>query len=120
MIITKKEMVAGIDVAQDFEEQNTEAFIEAMNPATSLVCDAASLAAFYEIFTQWGKTPMGQSLVSENIFKKYTSRQVFSWDRSLRIPLAVGRYFITGPLFPSSFGRWNTTRFFGMLAGFLA
>ena len=58
MIITKKEVVAGINVAQDFEEQNTEAFLEAMNPATSLVCDAASLAAFYEIFTQWGKTPI--------------------------------------------------------------
>ena len=111
-------MGAGINVAQDFEEQNTEAFLDTMNPATSLVCDAASLAAFYEIFTQWGKTPTGQSLVSENILKKYTSRQVFSWDRSLRIPLAVGRGFFTGSLFPSSFSWWNTTCCFGHAGGF--
>ena len=71
-------MGAGINVAQDFEEQNTEAFLDTMNPATSLVCDAASLAAFYEFLLNGGKTPTGKSLVSENILKKYTSQQVFS------------------------------------------
>jgi CubicO group peptidase (beta-lactamase class C family) len=111
-------MVAGTNVAETFEEQNTAQFLEAQNPATSLVCDAASLAAFYDLLLNRGKTRAGHPLISEETLQKYTTRQVFGWDRSLRIPSTMGRGFMIGSLLPSSFGWWNTSRCFGHGGGF--
>lgn len=92
--------------------------MNARNPATSLVSDAASLAAFYDFLVAGGKTRADQQLISERMIRQYTSRQVLSWDRSLRTPLAVGRGFVVGTRFPSSFGWWNTNRCFGHAGGF--
>lgn len=113
-----KALVAGMNVAEDFEEQNTEQFLNARNPATSLVSDAASLAAFYDFLLSGGRTPTGEQLIAEKTIQLYTSRHVLSWDRSLRIPLAVGRGFVVGTRFPSSFGWWNTNKCFGHAGGF--
>jgi hypothetical protein len=52
------------------------------------------------------------------MIKKYTSRIYFSWDRSLRVPLAVGRGFVVGTRFPSNFGWTNTGPCFGHAGGF--
>jgi CubicO group peptidase (beta-lactamase class C family) len=114
----EKVIVAGINVADDFEGQNSEQFFNARNPATSLVSDAASLASFYDFLLSRGKTPAGQQLISERTIQRYTSRHVLSWDRSLRTVLAVGRGFVVGTRFPSSFGWWNTNRCFGHAGGF--
>ncbi|MFC2054699.1 serine hydrolase domain-containing protein [Chloroflexota bacterium] len=114
----EKVNVAGVNVAADFEGQNSELFFYAMNPATSLVSDAASLAAFYDFLLSGGKTPAGKQLLSEMTIQKYTSRHVLSWDRSLRTALAVGRGFVVGTRFPSSFGWWDTNRCFGHAGGF--
>jgi CubicO group peptidase (beta-lactamase class C family) len=114
----EKVLVAGMNVAADFEGQNSEQFLNARNPATSLVSDAASLAAFYDFLVAGGKTRADQQLISERMIRQYTSRQVLSWDRSLRTPLAVGRGFVVGTRFPSSFGWWNTNRCFGHAGGF--
>jgi CubicO group peptidase (beta-lactamase class C family) len=113
-----QEMVAGINVARNFENQNSEQYLEPKNPATSLVCDAASLAAFYDFLLNGGKTPNGERLISQEMIKKYTSRIYFSWDRSLRVPLAVGRGFVVGTRFPSNFGWTNTGPCFGHAGGF--
>jgi CubicO group peptidase (beta-lactamase class C family) len=113
-----KVLVAGMNVAKDFEGQNTEQFFNARNPATSLVSDAASLAAFYDFLLSGGKTPVGEQLISEKTIRLYTSRHVLSWDRSLRMLLAVGRGFVVGTRFPSSFGWWNTNKCFGHAGGF--
>jgi CubicO group peptidase (beta-lactamase class C family) len=114
----EKVNVAGINVAENFEVQNSAPFLDARNPATSLVCDAASLSAFYEFLVNGGTTPAGQQLVSENTLKKYTTVQVSAWDRSLRTPLSIGRGFVVGSLLPSSFGWWNTGQCFGHAGGF--
>jgi CubicO group peptidase (beta-lactamase class C family) len=114
----EKVIVAGMNVAEDFEGQNSEQFFNARNPATSLVSDAASLAAFYDFLLAGGKTPAEQQLISEKTIQQYTLRHVLSWDRSLRTALAVGRGFVVGTLFPSSFGWWNTNRCFGHAGGF--
>jgi CubicO group peptidase (beta-lactamase class C family) len=110
--------VAGYNVAETFEWQNSEEFFAAMNPATSLVTDANSLAAFYDFLLADGVTPKGVQLISANVIRKYTSRVVFSWDRSLRILLAVGRGFVVGTMLPSSFDWWNTNKCFGHAGGF--
>lgn len=111
-------MVAGVNVAQNFEEQNSPAILEAMNPATSLVCDAGSLAAFYDFLLTGGRTPDGRSLLSEETIRNYTTRELLAWDRSLRTPLALGRGFVVGTWFPSTFGWWNTGPCFGHAGGF--
>lgn len=113
-----KVMVAGLNVAVDFEEQNSEQFLNTRNPATSMVTDAASLAAFYDFLLTGGKTPAGKQLISKRTIRLYISRHVLSWDRSLRTPLAVGRGFVVGTRFPSSFGWWNTNQCFGHAGGF--
>jgi CubicO group peptidase (beta-lactamase class C family) len=111
-------LVAGVNVAQNFEEQNSPDILEAMNPATSLVCDAGLLAAFYDFLLAGGRTPDGRSLLSEETVRNYTTRQLLAWDRSLRTPLALGRGFVVGAWFPSTFGWWNTGSCFGHAGGF--
>ena len=114
----KNVYVAGINVADNFETQNDEEFFESRNTSVSLICDAASLAAFYEFLVNGGRTPAGGQLVSEKMLKKYTTLQVSAWDRSLRTPLSLGRGFTVGSLFLSTFGWWNTGQCFGHGGGF--
>lgn len=114
----EKYLVAGVNVAEDFEKQNSKQYLLARNPATSLVCDAASLAAFYDFILAGGVTPSGQRLISEKMIRQYTSRHVLAWDRSINSPLAVGRGFVLGTRFPSSFGWWNTNQCFGHSGGY--
>ena len=104
---SEKVNVAGINVAEGFESQNNVTYLEARNPATSLVCDSASLAAFYQFLMNGGKTPTGQQLISERTLRKYTTLQVSAWDRSLRTPISLGRGFVVGSLFLSTFGSYN-------------
>jgi CubicO group peptidase (beta-lactamase class C family) len=111
-------MLAGTNVAETFEEQNTPRFFAAQNPAVSLVCDAASLAAFYDFLLNGGKTRAGQPLISEATLQKYTTRQVFGWDRTLRVPSTLGRGFVIGSPLLSTFGWWNTGQCFGHGGGF--
>ena len=113
-----KVMVAGLNVAEGFEDQNAPSILDARNPATSLVCDAASLAAFYDFLLAGGQTPDGRRLLSRDTIRTYTTRQVLAWDRSLKTPMALGRGFVVGTWPPSSFGWWNTGRCFGHAGGF--
>lgn len=111
-------MVAGVNVAENFEEQNSAHFFQAKNPATSAVTDAASLAAFYDFLLKGGTTPAGEQLIAQTTIQRYTTKQVVGWDKTLRMPLAVGRGFLVGTRFPSSYGWWNTTGCFGHGGGF--
>ncbi|MGD8584676.1 MAG: serine hydrolase domain-containing protein [Chloroflexota bacterium] len=111
-------MVAGTNVAATFEEQNKPSILNAQNPATSLVCDAASLAAFYAFLLAGGRAPTGQQLLSEATIRRYATRQHMGWDRSLRVPLALGQGFVVGSWPPSTFGWWHTGRCFGHAGGF--
>jgi CubicO group peptidase (beta-lactamase class C family) len=114
----EKIMVAGVNVASEFEMQNSAQFLNARNPATSLVTDAANLAAFYDFLLAGGRTPEGKQLISERTLQQYTTRNYQGWDRSLRTPLAVGRGFVVGTRLFSSFGWGNTSQCFGLAGGF--
>lgn len=111
-------IVAGSNVAEYFEWQNSEEFFNANNPATSLVTNAESIAAFYDFILSGGKTPGGKQLISEDLLQQYTTQCVFGWDRSLKTAIAVGRGFVVGTGIPSSFGWWNTRKCFGHAGGF--
>ncbi len=110
--------VAGVNVAADFENQNSSNFLASRNPATTLVCDAASLAAFYEWILNTARSIPGPITIDKDILRTYTSRQVFGWDRSLRTPIVIGRGFVIGSRWPSTFGLWNTGECFGHAGGF--
>jgi CubicO group peptidase (beta-lactamase class C family) len=114
----EKIMVAGVNVASEFEMQNSAQFLNARNPATSLVTDAANLAAFYDFLLAGGRTPEGKQLISERTLQQYTTRNYQGWDRSLKTPLAVGRGFVVGTRLFSSFGWGNTSQCFGLAGGF--
>jgi len=110
--------VAGINVAADFEQQNSALYLDAQNPATSLVCSAGSLAAFYDWLLHADKSPGGPVPLQESTLRRYTTRQVGGYDRSLRTTIAMGRGFVVGSLIPSTFGWWNTVGCFGHAGGF--
>jgi len=107
-------MVAGVNVADNYENYANDAlFFNPRNPSFTLITNAASLAAFYEFLVGGGITHTGSRLVSENVLRQYTTRQLFGWDRSVRTFLSLGKGFITGSLTPSAYGWWNTSRCFG-------
>ena len=109
-----KVMVAGFNAAYKFEEKtNAKLFFDSLNPAFTLVTDAASLAAFYDFILNGGRTASGKQLVSEQTLRQYTTRHVFSLDKSVKTFLAVGRGFLLGTLTPSFYGWWNTKQCFG-------
>ncbi len=109
-----KVMVGGNNVAENFEEiNNSSELFGSRNPAFSMVSDAASLAAFYEFLLNKGVTSAGKQLVSENLIRRYTTRSVSGWNKSLGTFIAVGRGFTVGTLMPSAFGWWNTAECFG-------
>ena len=109
-----KVMVAGINVADNYEGfSNDPQFFNSRNPSFTLITNASSLAAFYECLVRGGISCDGQRLVSEETLKKYTTRQFFGWDRSLKTFLSLGKGFMTGLLTPSPYGWWNTSHCFG-------
>jgi CubicO group peptidase (beta-lactamase class C family) len=112
-------MVAGIDVADDFEGRNNSASqFNSENPAVSLVANAACLAAFYEFLLAGGVTRTGKRLISEKTLEKYTTRNFVGWERSAKAFCAVGRGFMLGAGFPTIYGWWGSSGCFGHPGGF--
>lgn len=109
-----KVMMAGFNAAYKFEEKtNAKMYFDSLNPAFTLISDAASLAVFYDFILNGGRTSSGKRLISEQTLRQYTARHVFGWDKSLNTFLAVGRGFLLGTLTPSFYGWWNTRQCFG-------
>lgn len=109
-----KVMVGGFNAAYKFEEMtNAKLYFDSLNPAFTLISDAASLAAFYDFILNGGYTASGERLISESTLRQYTTRQVFGLDKSLKTFLAVGRGFLLGTMTPSLYGWWNTKQCFG-------
>ncbi|HXU93619.1 MAG TPA: serine hydrolase domain-containing protein [Gallionella sp.] len=107
-------VIAGMDVADRFEEKNNDtAVFAAGNPAFGMVTDAANLAAFYELMTDGGRTRNGEQIIKEEFIKRYTTRQVSGWNKSVNTYLSLGRGFMLGTLTPSFYGWWGTSGCFG-------
>jgi len=103
-----KYMIAGMDVADKFEEKNNDAAVfTAGNPAFSMVADAASLAAFYEFLLH------GNAQIDKDLINTYTTKQVSGWNKTVSAYLSLGRGFILGTVTPSFYGWWGTGGCFG-------
>jgi len=109
-----KVMIGGNNIAKNYEDwSNSPGYFNNRSPSFTLVTNSASLAAFYECLVGGGITSSGTRLLSEETLKKYTSRQVFGWDRTIRSFNSYGRGFMTGLMTPTSYGWWNTNQCFG-------
>ena len=108
-------MIAGTNMAEHFEETNNSApLFNTLNPAISLVTDAAHLAAFFEFIVNRGISHNGQTLLSETTLQKYTQVAASGWNKSLNQYVAFSRGFQVGTrFFPSLFGWWGTQGCFG-------
>ena len=103
-----KYMIAGMDVADRFEEKNNDAAVfSAGNPAFSMVADAASLAAFYEFLLH------GNAQIDKALIDTYTTKQVSGWNKTVSAYLSLGRGFMLGTVTPSFYGWWGTGGCFG-------
>jgi CubicO group peptidase (beta-lactamase class C family) len=112
-------VVAGRDVGADFEAvNNSPGFLRALVPGAGLVCDASTLAAFYDALLRGGVARSGRRVVSEAVLARYLRRELLGFDRSNRAPLAVGRGFLLGTPFPSVYGAFGTSRCFGHAGAF--
>ena len=98
-------MIAGSNLAENFEKINnaTESF-ESLNPAFSLVTNAACLAPFYEFLVNKGVTREGTQLISEKTLHRYTSRIVSGWNKSLSAYMVMSRGFQLGARIPTDGG----------------
>jgi CubicO group peptidase (beta-lactamase class C family) len=116
---TKPVRVAGTDLTPIFEsDNNLPQVVTAFVPGAGVVCDAADLAAFYDVLAQGVVTRSGKRLVSEQTLERYTTLNVSAIDKSNRVPLRVGCGFLLGSVTPCIFGWWGTQRCFGHAGAF--
>ena len=100
-------------IADVEENMNAEACFNSMNPAYNMITDASTLAAFYEFLIRKELSPNGKPLLSEQTLHKYTTKAISGWNKTLKIPLSMGRGFTLGGMLPSAYGWWNTQGCFG-------
>lgn len=101
-------------IAENIEESiNAETCFNSMNPAYNMITDAASLAVFYEFLLNKGCNAAGKQLISAKILQSYITQSVAGWNKTLKVPIAMGRGFTLGSWFPSSYGWWNSKTCFG-------
>jgi len=118
----EKVIVPSAKVADIYENgSNPDESFKSVNPAFSLITDAASLAAFYEFLVRNGVTNTGTKLLSEKTIHEYTQCAISGWNKSLKTYTSMGRGFILGSTLPSlygCYGWWNTKQCFGHAGSF--
>lgn len=114
-------MVAGRDLTPTFEhDNNLPEALTAFVPAAGIICDATTLAGFYEVLLRGGVCASGKRLLSEATLQRYTTGASLAFDRSNRLPLRMARGFLLGTRTPSIYGWWGTQRCFGHAGAFSA
>lgn len=117
---TRKTVVAGDDLAPHFEALNSrpEAMM-AVVPGAGLTTTARALARFYQwILEGCPAAGGGAPLVAPEQLARTVGRNVAGFDRSNRVPLAVGRGFVVGTWWPSAYGPFGTSACFGHQGAF--
>lgn len=111
---SEKFMLAGHNIAVDFERVNNEiTCVTACVPGAGLLASARELAQFYDLLVRGGC-----GLLNPETLAKYVSKQSFGVERQMRVPLTLGRGFGLGSLGPHAYGWWNTGPCFGHAGGF--
>lgn len=109
-----KFMLAGHDIAADFERLNNGyTSIEACVPGAGMFATARDLAAFYQLLVDGGR-----EVIRSQTLERYVTQQTFGFERELKLPLRLGRGFGLGSLGPSPFGWYGTRSCYGHAGGF--
>lgn len=109
----------GGEVMVGFEEvQNSIELLTAVLPGAGTVGTARSLARFYDWLLQGTPTRSGSRLLEERTLARYVTPQTRGIDRTVRLPLVLGRGFGLGWLWPHPYGWWRTSDCFGHAGNF--
>jgi len=102
-----------------FEEaQNSVEWLTAILPGAGLVGTARSIAAFYAWLLTGTATRAGAPLVRAEVLSSYLTPQTRGTDRTVRIPMVLGRGFGIGWLWPHPYGWWKTASCYGHAGNF--
>lgn len=116
---SKRTRVAGVRLADTWETaNNSREALTSIVPGAGLITTARQLTRFYAWILGGCRLPDGSAAVDERVLRATTGRNVFGFDRSNRVPLAVGRGFVVGTPWPSAYGLWGTSSCFGHQGAF--
>ncbi len=107
------EELTGFEAAQNSVEHLT-----AVLPGAGLVGTARSLAAFYAWLLAGAPGRGGAPLIRPEVLRSYVTRQTSGTDRTVRIPMVLGRGFGLGWRWPHPYGWWNTGSCYGHAGNF--
>lgn len=107
------QLLVGFETAQ-----NSVEFLTAVLPGAGLVGTARSIAAFYAWLLAGTPTLAGAPLLRSEVLARYVTRQTSGTDRTVRIPLVLGRGFGLGWRWPHPYGWWNTAPCYGHAGNF--
>lgn len=106
-------------VMDDFElAQNSVEQLTAVLPGAGTVGTARAIARFYDWLLSGTPDRSGAPQIEAAVLAPYITRQVFGMDKTLRVPIAIGRGFGMGWLPPHPYGFWRTGRCFGHAGNF--
>lgn len=109
----------GGEVMQGFEEaQNSVEQLTAVLPGAGTVGTARALARFYAWLLDGTPATSGARLISERVLARYITEQTRGTDRTVRIPMVLGRGFALGWPWPHPYGWWRTSSCFGHAGNF--
>jgi CubicO group peptidase (beta-lactamase class C family) len=107
------EVLAGFEEAQNSVEQMT-----AVIPGGGTYGTARALAAFYSWLLAGTPTQSGAPLIRPEVLASYVTPQARGTDRTLRVPLVLGRGFGCGWFWPHPYGWWRTGACYGHAGNF--
>jgi CubicO group peptidase (beta-lactamase class C family) len=107
------EVLVGFEDAQNSLEQLT-----AILPGAGTVGTARALARFYAWLLDGAPARDGGVLIGPEILSKYVTPQTRGFDRTVRLPLVLGRGFGMGWFLPHPYGWWRTASCYGHAGNF--
>jgi CubicO group peptidase (beta-lactamase class C family) len=107
------EAMVGFEEAQNSVEQLT-----AVLPGAGMVGTARALARFYAWLLDGAKGTDGRPMIGDSLLARYTTQQTSGTDRTVRVPVVLGRGFALGWFWPHPYGWWRTGACFGHAGNF--
>ncbi|HEV8547586.1 MAG TPA: serine hydrolase domain-containing protein [Polyangiaceae bacterium] len=102
-----------------FEEaQNSVEMLTAVLPGAGTVGTARSLSRFYAWLLEGTPSKGGGPLIGEAVLARYITAQTRGTDRTVRVPMVLGRGFGLGWFWPHPYGWWRTAACYGHAGNF--
>jgi len=103
----------------EFESrQNSAEYLTAVLPGSGTVGTARALASFYSWLVGGARTPDGAPMIRAATLSRYIDAQTRGTDRTVRIPMVLGRGFALGWFWPHPYGWWQTSHCYGHAGNF--